>query len=235
MPKNRIDIESIIDKETLNDEDYEVLYNQTGLSRIGIDRLHNVYNEYILEIQNEYFGSYKIDRNHTHLVECSCKHENVTKHVTLEKGDILISDAAHTSFIHFGHIEIYIGDGKTLSLNGYDDDSNINYASDFFTRSNFLILRVKGLSDDEINNIIDYGINNLIGIKYRILSGIITPKYPIEIKYSQCSHIIWYMFNRYGIDLDSNGGLIVTPRDIAKSDKLELVQVYGFDPVKLWN
>lgn len=33
-----------------------------------------------------------------------------------------------------------------------------------------------------------------------------------------------------GIDLDSNGGWLVTPKDIAYSEELELVQAYGFDP-----
>ncbi len=233
-PEFRVDISGIVNKDVLTSEDYEILYNQTGLTKIGIDRLHNVHNEYILEIQDEYFKDYSINHNYMSLLECSCRHDNVTKHVTLEKGDILISDAAHISFFHFGHIEIYIGDNKTISLNGYGDVCRLDNPSEFFTRGNYLILRPEGLSINEIDNIIDYAVNNLIGVKYRISSGIFTPKYPMDIKYSQCAHIIWYMFNKFGIDLDSNGGLIVTPKDISKSEKLELVEVYGFNPVNLW-
>lgn len=49
-----------------------------------------------------------------------------------------------------------------------------------------------------------------------------------------CSHVLWYAFKQFGINLDSNGGLLVMPRDIARSPHLELVQNFGFDPEKLW-
>ena len=37
-----------------------------------------------------------------------------------------------------------------------------------------------------------------------------------------------------GYDLDPTGGPLVTPDDIANSPYLEVVQIYGFDPDKLW-
>ena len=45
---------------------------------------------------------------------------------------------------------------------------------------------------------------------------------------------MWYAFKHFGIDIDSNGGAVVLPKDIANSDELELVQNFGFDPDKLW-
>ena len=45
---------------------------------------------------------------------------------------------------------------------------------------------------------------------------------------------MWYAYNAFGVDLDSNGGLVVTPRNIANSPLVEVVQVFGIDPVKLW-
>ena len=45
---------------------------------------------------------------------------------------------------------------------------------------------------------------------------------------------MWQAYFNFGYDLDSNGGAIVVPKDIATSPLLEVVQVYGFDPDRLW-
>jgi hypothetical protein len=46
--------------------------------------------------------------------------------------------------------------------------------------------------------------------------------------------VVWYPYERYGYDLDSDGFWLVTPKDIANSDLLEVVQVYGADPEAIW-
>ena len=51
---------------------------------------------------------------------------------------------------------------------------------------------------------------------------------------TQCAHLVWYAYRHFGVDLDSNGGLVVTPPEMANSPYVEVVQIYGFDPVKLW-
>ena len=37
-----------------------------------------------------------------------------------------------------------------------------------------------------------------------------------------------------GFDLDSDGGRIVTAKDIANSSLLEVVQIFGVDPDAIW-
>lgn len=44
---------------------------------------------------------------------------------------------------------------------------------------------------------------------------------------THCAHLVWYAFRFFGYDLDSDGGRIVTPRDIYDSSLLEPVQTYG--------
>jgi hypothetical protein len=39
---------------------------------------------------------------------------------------------------------------------------------------------------------------------------------------------VWYAWQVFGYDLDSDGGRLVTVEDIWESDLLEIVQVYGF-------
>ncbi len=97
-----------------------------------------------------------------------------------------------------------------------------------------MVLRVKDSSADaeKVNQIVEFAENNLLGVPYEGLAGLLTNKN--EIKKTQCAHIVWYAFKQFGIDLDSNGGLLVTPYDICNSEHLELVQVFGFDKDKLW-
>ena len=45
---------------------------------------------------------------------------------------------------------------------------------------------------------------------------------------THCAHVIWYAYQQMGIDLDSDGGLLVTPYDIQNSPYLEIIQSYGY-------
>lgn len=47
-------------------------------------------------------------------------------------------------------------------------------------------------------------------------------------KGTHCAHLVWYAYKQFGIDLDSDGGLIVTPNDIQNSSYLEVIQSYGY-------
>jgi uncharacterized protein YycO len=76
----------------------------------------------------------------------------------------------------------------------------------------------------------------MIGIPYRLTTGILYKKYDENgLRYSQCAHFVWYAYKKFGIDLDSNGGAIVKPQDMALSPQVELVQAFGFDFDKLWS
>jgi uncharacterized protein YycO len=51
---------------------------------------------------------------------------------------------------------------------------------------------------------------------------------------THCSDIVWKVFQSIGIDLDSDGGKIVTPHDISQSPYLYEVQSYGFSKSRPW-
>ena len=232
---SKIDLTEILNKDILNDNDYDILLKQTGLTKIGIDRLHKLDNDRIMQIQDDYYSNYEIKPSYIGLSRCSCEYERPIKHVTLEEGDILITDSSHLSFYHFGHAELYIGDGYTLSIDGSGLYSKLNSADNFFIKGNFMVLRLKGIDNELKSELVSYAKENLLGLKYRLLTGILTRKNPSKLKYTQCSHIIYYLYNKFGYNLDSDKGLIVTPRDLARSNLLEAVQVYGFNPYTLWD
>lgn len=64
--------------------------------------------------------------------------------------------------------------------------------------------------------------------------GQIQKKAPAPVEGTQCAHLIWRAYAQFGYDLDANGGWIVTPRQLANSPLLEVVQVYGMDPDQPW-
>lgn len=60
--------------------------------------------------------------------------------------------------------------------------------------------------------------------------NIMTDSGSIELMGTQCAHLIWCAFQKFGYDLDSDGGLVVTPKDLYESPLLEVIQVYGMKP-----
>lgn len=89
-----------------------------------------------------------------------------------------------------------------------------------------------------------YAAKNLTEVPYHLHAGIWERLSPTKIKTVQaadsgelpvsalkgthCAHLVWYAYKQFGIDLDSDGGLIVTPNDIQNSTYLEVIQSYGY-------
>lgn len=234
----KTDIRSILKKSKLSDEEYETLYRQTGLTRVGVDGLLRKKDaETILSIQNDFFAGYETESEVFGPFVCWEKYPaSVAIHMAeIEDGDILISPSTHFSCFRFGHAALVVDGKRQLLLNavGYENLTSVEPISLFNTRSAFLILRPK-TSEEIRKKVAAYARENLTGLNYSLTTGIFGKKYDENIKRTHCSHLIWYAYAHFGIDLDSNGGAIVLPRDIANSSELELVQAYGFDLDELW-
>ena len=83
----------------------------------------------------------------------------------------------------------------------------------------------------------EYAKEHLVGVDYNILSGVLKKdKSDEEVpKSSHCSHIVWQAYKAAGVDIDQTGGMFVTPFNVALSDKLQVVQLYGLNPRKYKN
>ena len=72
---------------------------------------------------------------------------------------------------------------------------------------------------------------HLIDIEYSLFAGITDKDMSDNDKIdSHCAHIVWQAYKAAGKDIDKDGGIIVTPNDIATCKDLEVVQIYGIDP-----
>ncbi len=237
----KIDLTPYLEKETLSEEDYDVLYHQTGLTRLGVDALHD--REDLLEFQEAFF--YDGTRSHGMASfttpRCILLDEDGKRYyaplVPLEEGDILVTSTCHTFGWRNGHAAIVINAANELVLEavGPGSKSSRGEANWFCCGTNFMVLRLKDAGREEREEIAEWAGNDLIGLDYSLFTGFFNAKDQGEDpQTTHCSHLVWQAFYHFGYDIDSDGGPLVTCNDIARSELLEVVQVYGFDPDELW-
>lgn len=241
-----------------SDGDYKTLYEQTGLTKIGIERAKargNAGWARVKEIHDNYFLPREVQSSEFAPLICTDYIEENAKEIFLEKGDILVTSSTHFSGFRIGHSAIVAAPYSSAPLFQSNAVGEINgfasVESSFTSRINFMVLRIKpeafgaeSVTDEKyaecINDVAEFIVTELKDSKYSPVTGIFTSKN--KAKYTSCSHLIWYGFKHFddanggkrNIDLDPDGGLLVTPRDISESPLVELVQTFGFDPDKLY-
>ncbi len=96
-----------------------------------------------------------------------------------------------------------------------------------------MVLRPK--ADDETRRqAVQIAREKLVDIPYSLVSGVFGDKFqPLNGPHdAHCGYLPWYAWMAVGIDLDGDGGRIAAPADLAMSDRVEVVQIYGIDPAK---
>lgn len=231
----REDISSYINREVLQPEDYELLFQQTGLGVKGIDALRmEGRQKELLTLQDRYFAK----------VNIACKANTILSRAeylvdtdggqnipVVEEGDILINFNCHFLGWRSGHAGIVTDAAgrQTLEAGILGTNTAIMRLDQWQEYPSFAVLRLKGVSLEERREIAAYAAENLTDIPYRLMAGIWETDNSAEEAASgtQCAHLVWTAYNHFGYDLDSDGGMIVTPRDIFESPLLEIVQVYA--------
>lgn len=230
-------IEQTLNKAELTDSDYQFLYEQTGLTKLGVDGLlQRGLKRVILQIQEQYFSQDEIHYKQILPYVFEAKREGFGELCALEDGDIILSASTTAAGIRVGHAALVVDGENYVVLESLQIGYDSNFA-DAYTEtemSTYMVLRPTGIEESERKKVTEYAKNNLVGIPYNQIVGLIPKKYSEEITSTQCSHLCWYAYKKFGYDLDSNGGLFVAPKDLANSPYLEVVQIYGFDPEKLW-
>ena len=230
------DLSGVLEKTELDDEDYDLLYRQTGLTAVGVDRMlarGEDGKQRILEIQEDFFTEHKVKNDLFAPFICTDYLDEHVSYAFLEDGDIIVTSSTHLSGWRMGHSGLVTDAerGSILQANAVGDTSRLGSMRDFSDRVNFMILSPKVDAETKAE-VCKYAEKNLIGKVYDPTAGVFSSKNKVER--TQCAHLVWYAYNAFGIDLDSNGGLVVTPKNIANSPLVEVVQVFGLDPAKLW-
>lgn len=234
---DKVSIEEVLEKAELTDADYELLYEQTGLTKLGVDGLKDRgLTGLILQIQSNYFAPVEIEYTTILPYVLVGKREDFAPLCWLEDGDIIISQSTTVAGVKVGHSALVVDgeNARVLESTQIGTDSGFVDAGVETLMSSYMVLRPTKIPENIRRDAVDFAKENLVGIPYNQLVGLIPRKFTKKIKSTQCAHLCWYAYKKFGYDLDSNGGLFVAPKDIANSSYLEVVQIYGFDPENLW-
>lgn len=232
------DLTAVLEKDILSDDDYALLYTQTGLSRPAVDTLlRQGRSAQIFGIQQVFFTNPTILCEKNSPISREEWSTEACPIAAVENGDILITPNSHTFGWRNGHAALVVDAENRLTLESavLGEVSGIQSLEKWEHFPAFLVLRVKDLSPEERSLAAAYALEELTDIPYGFMVGLLSPKYPeLPLRETHCAHLIWAAYMRIGIDLDADGGKIVTPKQLAASPQLEVVQVTGIDPQKLW-
>lgn len=243
-----INIENILSKEELSNEDYETLYFQTGLGKSAIDELRKDnpdFRRVMLNFQSNFFSDIQfISEKNTiiskeeFVIDENGNYTNCTELSPIQNGDILITKSSRTYGWRNGHAALVVDEdrGTVLECAVLGTDSGLTDINKWTKYPNFMIFRLRDASREMRNKIAASALENLYPVPYSLTVGIFSSKSKKagEINCTNCSHLVWQAFKLYEFDLDSDKSLIVTPKDIANSPLLEVVQVFGVDPANPW-
>lgn len=234
----RQDIREIVAKDVWTEEDISLLYRQTGLGRSALYALKGL-DDKILAFQDALFKEVEIEHV---MASFTTPHDQLKDFCAplapLEDGDVLVSSSCHTFGWRNGHSALVVNANTRSILQSVAPGmrSTIDSASWFTYAANFMVLRLKDASKQTRYEIALWAANHLYNVDYSILTGFFSsPKdQGDEPATTHCSHLVWQAFKHFGFDIDPDGGPVCTSRDIATSPLFEVVQVYGFDPERLW-
>jgi uncharacterized protein YycO len=241
-------IVELLEKKNLSDEDYKEIFYQTGLGANAVDTIladKKSGKDRILKFQENLFKDINI--NYQKITPITYQ-ENImddkgnmvygTEFAPYENGYILVTRATYSGGWRHGHAAIITDSeyGHVLEAAVLGEDSQIANIDSWKHYPNFILLKLKNVEQKKLDEIAEYAIHSLYKVPYKLTVGIFSSKYEegVEPVGTHCSHLVWYPFKKFGYDLDSNGGLLITPQDIANSPYLEIVQIYGFNPKELW-
>lgn len=217
--------------------DYETIFLQTGLGPSAAKNLLEAGEfQTILDTQDAFF--HPPEATCTPLLGWFTREDRLVNGasvplVDLQPGDILITLSTHTAGWRHGHAALVIDEDIVLESIVLGTNSTLVNAAHWATYSNYAVLRVKNITPELQQQVVQYSTEHLQDVPYHLTSGWIGPKAPKpeDAQFGlHCSYLVWYAWNHFEYDLDSDGGRLVSAHDLLRSDLLEVVQIFGMDP-----
>lgn len=140
----------------------------------------------------------------------------------LEDGDILVTDSTYCFFYRHGHAALVVDADRGITLESYGigTKSRLSGVSEWCRYPHVLVLRP--ILPKEIRSAVArYAMEELIGLPYRLSTGMIGDKDMNEEYWgTQCAHLVWIAYKKFGYDIDGDRGWLVTPADFVQSSLL---------------
>ena len=238
------ELRAVLSQRSFGAEEQALLLRQTGLGRGAVELLKAQGEpgiQKILQTQQAFFAPRRI--RCAPMLGWFTREDIMTDEagtplkappiVAAQPGDIIISLSTHSFGWKHGHAGLVIDGETTLESRVLGQNSETGSLENWRRFSSYAVLRVKGSTPAQRQAVAQYGMEVLHDVPYRLTAGMFREKAATQESPFfglQCAYLVWYAWQHFGVDLDSDGGRIVTPRDLCLSDRLEVVQVYGLDP-----
>lgn len=218
------------------DSDMNTIFLQTGLGKPAVQKLLAEGNfQAILDAQELFFSP----------PESSCLpmlgwftredrlDSPATPLVDLQLGDIVLTLSTHSCGWRHGHAGLVVKENTTLESIILGEPSCLQDTAPWNTYTTYAVLRLKDVTPEQQQEVAAFALEHLTDVPYYLTAGFGKEKAPDVTEEDfgvQCAYLVWYAWNHFGYDLDSDGGKLVSTADLLHSDKVEIVQLYGFDP-----
>lgn len=242
-----VDLKSVAEKRVLQDDDYDLIFAQTGLGRPAVEALRKNESDFYSELV--VFQTQKMSRSMyqrcylffptttADVLRDEAGHNRDLILPPLQKGDILITKSTKTLMYRHGHAALITDaeDGKTIEAMMLGTASDYTYVDNWKSYRTLMVLRPKA-NEEQINDAVSFAERKLLQVPYRLLAGVFGKDQSERenVTSTHCSHLVWQAYKAAGIDLDADGGWFVSPCDISKSQEVEVVFSYGFDDENKW-
>ena len=232
------DLLPVLHKSTFTEADYTLLFEQTGLTAPLIEEMRTLpdFEDKILLFQENYLKEVPVLSEYLPPITTSETLDRTTPGFELgpyHNGYVLLTKSTYTANWRHGHAGIVIDEVRGITLEAlnpgtYSMEQPISKWEYYPTVKMY---RLKDVPQSTLDEIATYAATHLKGLPYNILADKNQGNEPYE---THCSLLVWQAFAPFGYDLDATGGLFVSPKNMAMSPLLELLQNYGFNPHEVW-
>lgn len=244
------DLTDLLQKEKLTDEDYQLIFQQTGLGRPAVLDLKQNSVDFSADIekfQQQNLEKINFEQEFIFFPTTTAEQLRDAEDKQLERrlelpplkaGDILLTRSTKTLLYRHGHGALVLDADreKTVEALMIGSDSDVLNVDSWRYYPTLLVLRPKNADEKTIKQVVSYAKERLVGVPYHLLTGVITKDKSklAEVDYTHCAHLVWQAYQQVGVDLDGDAGWMVTPHDLAQSDELEVVFAFGFGEDGSW-
>lgn len=238
-----VPLENILGKETLTAEDYDLIFNQTGLGESAAKALLAEKNgkERLLKEQKLFLEPPPYRCNDLTGLSMT---EGITKKVDfyglydLRPGDVVLTKSTHTLCYRHGHSALCIDKEHLLEATAIGEPVAITTAAYWGSYPTGIHLRIKeeaareiGMTGEELGKAVAaYAEKEFLNDDYSLLAGAFGKG--IDTDETQCAHLIREAFLAFGIET-SSAAFPATPHSLLTAGKFEIIRFWGFDPDRI--